>query len=69
MILYIVIPVIVAQLVRSRVLASSGQAALHRRLGPASLVALLATLVLLFGFQGEQILAQPMVIALLACRS
>lgn len=68
-ILYIVIPVIVAQLVRSRVLASGGQAALDRllgRLGPASLVALLATLVLLFGFQGEQILAQPMVIALLA---
>ncbi len=45
------------------------QAALDRllgRLGPVSLVALLATLVLLFGFQGEQILAQPMVIALLA---
>ena len=68
-VLYIVIPVIVAQLVRSHVLASGGQAALDRllgRLGPASLVALLATLVLLFGFQGEQILAQPMVIALLA---
>lgn len=68
-ILYIVIPVIVAQLLRSRVLASGGQAALDRllgKLGPASLVALLATLVLLFGFQGEQILAQPMVIALLA---
>lgn len=68
-VLYIVIPVIVAQLVRSRVLAGGGQAALERllaRLGPASLVALLTTLVLLFGFQGEQILAQPMVIALLA---
>lgn len=37
-----------------------------RRIGPASLAALLATLVLLFGFQGEQILAQPLVIALLA---
>lgn len=36
------------------------------RLGPVSLVALLATLVLLFGFQGEQILAQPLVIAMLA---
>ena len=68
-VLYIVIPVIVAQLVRSRVLAKGGQAALDKllgRLGPVSLVALLATLVLLFGFQGEQILAQPMVIALLA---
>jgi ACR3 family arsenite transporter len=68
-VLYIVVPVIVAQIVRSRVLASGGQAALDRllaRLGPASLVALLATLVLLFGFQGEQILGQPMVIALLA---
>ncbi len=68
-VLYIVIPVIVAQLFRSRILANGGQAALDRllgRLGPASLVALLATLVLLFGFQGEQILAQPMVIALLA---
>lgn len=68
-VLYIVIPVIVAQLVRSRVLAGGGQAALERllaRLGPASLAALLTTLVLLFGFQGEQILAQPMVIALLA---
>ena len=68
-VLYIVIPVIVAQLVRSRLLAKGGPAALDRllgRLGPVSLVSLLATLVLLFGFQGEQILAQPMVIALLA---
>ena len=68
-VLYIVIPVIVAQLVRGSVLAKGGPAALDRllgRLGPVSLVSLLATLVLLFGFQGEQILAQPMVIALLA---
>ncbi|MCJ8144024.1 ACR3 family arsenite efflux transporter [Ancylobacter sp. A5.8] len=68
-VLYIVIPVIVAQLLRRRLLARGGQPALDRllaRLGPASLVALLATLVLLFGFQGEAILAQPMVIALLA---
>ena len=36
------------------------------RLQPLSLVALLATLVLLFGFQGEQIIAQPLIIALLA---
>ncbi|CAH1649033.1 Arsenical-resistance protein Acr3 [Hyphomicrobiales bacterium] len=68
-ILYIVIPVIIAQVVRRYLLATGGQAALDRllaKLGPASLVALLATLVLLFGFQGEQIIAQPLVIALLA---
>ncbi|WP_336799881.1 ACR3 family arsenite efflux transporter [Kaistia sp. MMO-174] len=67
--LYIVMPVVLAQVVRRRLLASGGQAALDRllaRLGPASLSALLATLVLLFGFLGEQIIAQPMVIALLA---
>ncbi|GGB37362.1 arsenical-resistance protein [Sphingomonas metalli] len=67
--LYIVVPVIVAQVIRRGLLASGGQPALDRllaRLGPVSLVALLATLVLLFGFQGEQILARPLVIALLA---
>lgn len=68
-VLYIVIPVVIAQVVRRSVLASGGQASLDRllgTLGPVSLVALLATLVLLFGFQGEQILAQPAVIGLLA---
>ena len=68
-VLYIVIPVIIAQIVRRRLLARGGQAALDRllaKLGPVSLTALLATLVLLFGFQGEQIIAQPMVIGLLA---
>jgi arsenite transporter len=68
-VLYIVVPVIIAQLVRRRAMASGGQPALARLLStlqPVSLVALLATLVLLFGFQGEQILAQPLVIALLA---
>jgi ACR3 family arsenite transporter len=68
-ILYIVIPVIIAQVVRRYLLATGGQAALDgllSKFGPASLVALLATLVLLFGFQGEQIIAQPLVIALLA---
>ena len=67
--LYIVIPVIVAQLVRRRLLAQGGDRALAgvlSKLGPLSLLSLLATLVLLFGFQGEQILAQPLVIALLA---
>jgi ACR3 family arsenite transporter len=68
-VLYIVIPVAIAQLWRRQLLASGGNASLQRtlaRLGPLSLSALLATLVLLFGFQGEQILSQPLVIALLA---
>lgn len=67
--LYIVAPVIAAQLLRRAVLASGGQPALDRllsRLGPVSMIALLATLVLLFGFQGEAIIAQPVVIALIA---
>lgn len=67
--LYIVLPVIAAQLLRRALLASGGQAALDkllRALGPISLSALLATLVLLFGFQGEQILSRPLVIVLLA---
>jgi len=67
--LYIVVPVFAAQLLRRRVLAASGRATLDgllARLQPLSLVALLATLILLFGFQGDQILAQPLVIALLA---
>ncbi|QTL02189.1 ACR3 family arsenite efflux transporter [Aquabacter sp. L1I39] len=67
--LYIVLPVIAAQILRRQVLATGGTAGLEgilRVLQPASLVALLATLVLLFAFQGEQILAQPLVIALLA---
>jgi ACR3 family arsenite transporter len=68
-VLYIVIPVVLAQWWRRQLLAGGGEAALARvlaRLQPASLVALLATLVLLFGFQGEQILAQPLIIAMLA---
>jgi ACR3 family arsenite transporter len=68
-VLYIVVPVIAAQLLRRRLLANGGEATLRRfldRLQPVSLVALLVTLVLLFGFQGEQILAQPLVIAMLA---
>ena len=67
--LYIVVPVIVAQLIRRLVLARRGQAGLDRllaRFGPVTLVALLTTLVLLFGFQGEAIIAHPLVIALIA---
>ncbi len=66
--LYIVIPVIVAQAWR-RALLRRGPEALATtlaRLHPVSLAALLATLILLFGFQGGQILAQPLIIALLA---
>jgi arsenite transporter len=68
-ILYIVVPVIVAQLWRRTLLGQGGQAALGRTLrtlAPLSLSALLLTLVLLFGLQGEQIMRQPVVIALLA---
>lgn len=68
-ILYIVLPVVVAQLLRRAMLGSGGQASLDRllaRLGPISLTALLTTLVLLFGFQGEAIIMHPLVIALIA---
>jgi ACR3 family arsenite transporter len=68
-VLYIVAPVIIAQIVRRSAIARGGSSALTRLLSilqPVSLVALLATLVLLFGFQGEQILAQPLIIAILA---
>lgn len=67
-VLYIVIPVALAQLWRRSLLAK-GQAAFDAamaRIGPWSISALLATLVLLFAFQGEAILRQPLVIALLA---
>jgi ACR3 family arsenite transporter len=68
-VLYIVVPVIAAQVVRALVLRRGGPPALGRllqRLAPWSIAALLATLVLLFAFQGEQILRQPLVIGLLA---
>jgi ACR3 family arsenite transporter len=67
-VLYIVIPVVIAQALR-RALLKKGQAAFDTaiaRIGPCSITALLATLVLLFAFQGEAILKQPLVIALLA---
>ena len=66
--LYIVVPVIIAQLLRKQLL-KKGVAhfqAVAARLGPWSISALLLTLVLLFAFQGEAILRQPLVIALLA---
>ncbi len=68
-VLYIVFPVVAAQLWRAQRRRRGGAAALERtlaRLHVPSLAALLVTLVLLFGFQGGQILAQPLVILLLA---
>ena len=67
--LYIVAPVVVAQALRAVLLGQGGQPALARTLAviqPLSIAALLATLVVLFGFQGQAILAQPLVIGLLA---
>ncbi|MFN4264459.1 MAG: ACR3 family arsenite efflux transporter [Aquabacterium sp.] len=67
-VLYIVIPVVLAQWMRRRLLAR-GQAvfdAALAKMGPWSISALLATLVLLFAFQGQAIIQQPMVIAMLA---
>ncbi|MDP1862519.1 MAG: ACR3 family arsenite efflux transporter [Thiobacillus sp.] len=67
-VLYIVIPVILAQLWR-KLLLKRGQVAFDKvmvQLGHASIVALLATLVLLFAFQGEAIIQQPLIIILLA---
>lgn len=67
-VLYIVIPVILAQLWRKSLLAKGQHYfdAAMEKIGPWSITALLATLVLLFAFQGEAILAQPLVIAVLA---
>jgi ACR3 family arsenite transporter len=66
--LYIVLPVIIAQLLR-RWLLAQGEAVLDAamaKISPWSMAALLLTLVLLFAFQGDAILKQPLVIALLA---
>ena len=65
-VIYIVLPVIISQVLRRWLLANGTFAATLQTLQPWSLSALLATLVLLFGFQGQQVLAQPLVILLLA---
>jgi ACR3 family arsenite transporter len=68
-VLYILIPVAIAQGVRKLLAADGTTRSLDRLLGrlqPLSLLALLATLIVLFGFQGEQIIAQPTIIGLLA---
>lgn len=67
-VLYIVVPVVLSQLWR-RALLNQGKTAFEAalsRMGPLSMAALLLTLVLLFAFQGETILKQPLVIAMLA---
>lgn len=67
-VLYVVVPLLFAQAMRALTLRK-GTAALDQllsRIAPLSITALLATLVLLFGFQGRQIIEQPLIIALLA---
>jgi ACR3 family arsenite transporter len=67
-VLYIVIPVILAQLLRKSLLARGSEffELVMKKIGPWSITALLVTLILLFAFQGEAIINQPLVIALLA---
>lgn len=66
--LYIVLPVLLAQILRKQLLTKGPEAfdAALAKIGPWSITALLSTLVLLFAFQGEALLKQPLVIALLA---
>ena len=68
-VMYIVLPLAIAQLARRRLLIGGGETAFRNalaRIGPFSIGALLATLVLLFAFQGKAIIDQPLVIAMLA---
>ena len=68
-VIYIVVPLAIAVVWRRQRLKQGGEPALQRtiqRVGPWSMAALLLTLVLLFGFQGGQILRQPLIIVLLA---
>jgi ACR3 family arsenite transporter len=68
-VLYIVIPLIAGVLTRRALVAQGGETAVTAftaRIKPVSVVGLLVTVVLLFGFQGPVILAQPLVIALIA---
>ncbi len=68
-VLYIVIPLIAGTLTRQALLARGGEAAVSgftARIKPASILGLLLTVVLLFGFQGQVILSQPLLIALIA---
>ena len=64
--LFIVLPVIISQLLRLYLVKTNSLDQLLKRLQPISMLALLATLILLFGFQGQQIINQPLIIGLLA---
>ena len=67
--LYVVIPLAAGLVVRARLVAQGGEAAVEafrERVKPASIVGLIATVVLLFGFQGQVIVERPLVIALIA---
>ena len=64
--IYIVLPVIISQVWRTALIKRGQLVRTLQRLQPWSLGALLTTLVLLFGFQGQQVLAQPFIILLLA---
>ncbi|WP_417814161.1 ACR3 family arsenite efflux transporter [Thalassospira alkalitolerans] len=65
---FIVIPLIAGQIIRNRVLRSGATTLkiFEAKLAPVSMIALLSTLVLLFAFQGKQIIDQPLIIAMLA---
>ncbi|MDO9641105.1 MAG: ACR3 family arsenite efflux transporter [Pseudotabrizicola sp.] len=68
-VLYIVIPLIAGALTRRALMLRGGEAALSAftaRIKPASVLGLLLTVVLLFGFQGQVIIAEPLLIALIA---
>lgn len=68
-VLYIVIPLVVGALTRRALMARGGEAAVSEftaRIKPGSVLGLLLTVVLLFGFQGQVIIAQPLLIALIA---
>ncbi|HMT93224.1 ACR3 family arsenite efflux transporter [uncultured Thiothrix sp.] len=65
-VIYIILPIVISQILRRYLLKTQKLNTVLKKLQPWSLSALLATLVLLFGFQGQQVLAQPLIILLLA---
>ena len=68
-VLYVVIPLIAGVVARTYLMGRGGEAAVDgftATIKPASIIGLLATVVLLFGFQGDVILARPLIIALIA---
>lgn len=68
-VLYVVLPLMAGAFTRARLMARGGEAAVTAfttRIKPASMLGLLLTVVLLFGFQGNVILSNPFLIVLLA---